>query len=229
MGNSADRAWQLSQLVEGVSTACNPSHGSLSYVQAGHCVSKQIGRHDAACQGCPRCVSRSPVLGPPQSRTALGERRSSVVIELSCLHGSERYAACFAGSSRAPCAFPNLRCYPRCWLFSCLGLWSHPHISPKEHQKERCGHYSAAALLHYVLWCASEYSVVGRISCYVSHDSIGTNVCQRSFADFFFANCKCKLDTRMNKNCSAEAGLGCLAASTAGAVKDAAGKAEPVP
>ena len=45
-----------------------------------------------------------------------------------------------SGSSRAPCAFPNLRCDPRCWLFSCLGLWSHPHISPKEHQKERCGH-----------------------------------------------------------------------------------------
>ena len=60
MGNSADRAWQLSQLMEGVLTACNPSHGSLSYVQAGHCVSKQVGRHDAACQGCPRCVSRSP-------------------------------------------------------------------------------------------------------------------------------------------------------------------------
>ena len=75
-------------------------------------------------------------------------------------------------SSRAPCAFPNLRCYPRCWLFSCLGLWSHPHISPKEHQKERCGHFSVAALLHYVLWCASEYSVVDRISCYVSHDNV---------------------------------------------------------
>ena len=60
MGNSADAAWQLSQLVEGVLTACNPSHGSLSYVQAGHCVSKQIGRHDVACQGCPRRVSRSP-------------------------------------------------------------------------------------------------------------------------------------------------------------------------
>ena len=83
-----------------------------------------------------------------------------------------------SGSSRAPCAFPNLRCYPRCWLFSCLGLWSHPHISPKEHQKERCGHYSAAALLHYFSWCASEYSVVDRISCYVSHNSIRTNVCQ---------------------------------------------------
>ena len=49
MGNSADRAWQLSRPVAGVSTAFNPSHSSLSYVQAGHCVSKQIGRHDAAC------------------------------------------------------------------------------------------------------------------------------------------------------------------------------------
>ena len=86
MGNSADRAWRLSQLVEGVSTAFNPSHGSLSYVQAGHCVSKQIGRHDAACQGCPRCVSRSPVLGTPQSRTALwGEeqRRSDCAFVLA--------------------------------------------------------------------------------------------------------------------------------------------------
>ena len=95
MGNSADRAWQLSQLVEGVLTAFNPSHGSLSCVKtncvsfasaqarklnrsvcfsfphevgyfvgtlfmAGRCVSKQIGRHDAACHGCPRCVSLSP-------------------------------------------------------------------------------------------------------------------------------------------------------------------------
>ena len=95
MGNSVGRAWQLSQLVEGVLTACNPSHGSLSCVKtnsvsfasaqvrklnhsvcfsfphevgyfvgtptmAGHCVSKQIGRHVATCQGCPRCVSRSP-------------------------------------------------------------------------------------------------------------------------------------------------------------------------
>ena len=95
MGNSADRAWQLSQLVEGVSTAFNPSRGSLSCVEtncvsfasvqarklnhsvcfsfphevgyfvgtptmARRCVSKQVRRHDAACQDCPRCVSRSP-------------------------------------------------------------------------------------------------------------------------------------------------------------------------
>ena len=38
MGNSADRAWQLSQHVEGVLTACNPSHGSLSCVET-NCVS----------------------------------------------------------------------------------------------------------------------------------------------------------------------------------------------
>ena len=60
MGNSADRAWQLSQLVEGVLTAFNPSHGSLFCVQARRCVSKQVEWHDAACHGCPRCVSRSP-------------------------------------------------------------------------------------------------------------------------------------------------------------------------
>ena len=84
-----------------------------------------------------------------------------------------------SGSSRAPCAFPNLRCCPRCWLFSCLGFeFPTPLISPKEHQKERCGHFSAAALLHYFSWCASEYSVVGRIFCYVLHDNVRTNVCQ---------------------------------------------------
>ena len=60
MGNSADRAWQPSQPVTGVSTAFNPSHGSLSCVQARRCVSKQVEWHDAACHGCPRCVSRSP-------------------------------------------------------------------------------------------------------------------------------------------------------------------------
>ena len=60
MGSSADKAWQLSQPVTGVFTAFNPSHGSLSYVQARLRVSKQIGRHDAACQGCPQRVSRSP-------------------------------------------------------------------------------------------------------------------------------------------------------------------------
>ena len=36
-----------------------------------------------------------PSWGPRKAGQLCGERRSSVVIELSCLHGSERYAACF--------------------------------------------------------------------------------------------------------------------------------------
>ena len=83
--------------------------------------------------------------------------------------------------------------FPTCGVVRVAGysvVWDcdpAPHIFPKEHQKERCDHFSVAALLHYVLWCASEYSVVGRISCHVSHDNIGINVCQRSFAEFFLA------------------------------------------
>ena len=134
MGNSADRAWQLSQLVEGVSTAFNPSHGSLSYVQAGHCVSKQIGRHDAACQGCPRCVSRSPEAHC--FRVLARTVRVSQPAVLSALLVIQLFGS----------VFPP------------------PNFS-KEHQKERCGHFSVAALLHYVLWCALEYSVVGRSLC----------------------------------------------------------------
>ena len=96
MGNSADRAWQLSQLVEGVLTAFNPSRGSLSYVQAGHCVSKQVRWHDAALPRLPTVrFSLARLGGPHKAGRLCGERRSSVVIELSCLHGSERYAACF--------------------------------------------------------------------------------------------------------------------------------------
>ena len=106
----------------------------------------------------------------------------------------------YAAMKTAHCSFPsglaeyehepytqkNVLRYPRCWLFSCLGFeFPTPLISPKEHQKERCGHFSAAALLHYFSWCASEYSVVGRISCYVSHDSTRTNVCQWLFAEIF--------------------------------------------
>ena len=122
MGNSADRAWQLSQLVEGVLTACNPSHGS------------------------PRCFSRSP---EARFRVFARAVRVSQPAVLSAL-----------------------------LVIQLFGIVIPPPYFPKEHQKERCGREMAAALLHYVLWCASEYSVVGRISCYVSHDNTRTNVCQ---------------------------------------------------
>ena len=182
MGNSADRAWQLSQLVEGVLTACNPSHGSLSCVEtnsasfasaqarklnhsvcfsfphevgyfvgtpfmARRCVSKQIGRHDAACQDYPRCVSRSPEA-----------RRFRV----------------FARAMRVsqPAVLSTLL------VIQLFGIVIPPPNFLKEHQKERCGHYSVAALLHYFSWCALEYFVVSRISHRSSTANTGTNAFQ---------------------------------------------------
>ena len=90
-----------------------------------------------------------------------------------------------SGSSRAPCAFPNLRCDPRCWLFSCLGLWSHLHIFPKEHQKERCGHsrsqrsFITFFMVRFGLFCCRQYFLLQ------FHDNVRTNVCQRPFAENF--------------------------------------------
>ena len=76
---------------------------------AGHCVSKQIGRHDAACQGCPRCVSRSP--------------------EARCLRAFAR-----AVRVSQPAVLSALL------VIQLSGIVIPPHLSPKEHQKERCGH-----------------------------------------------------------------------------------------
>ena len=110
MGNSADRAWQLSQ----------PVTGGL------YCFQPQ---RIAACLTC-----RPDIVCP--------NRLGGMMQPARAAHGAfpARRKLVASGSSRAPCAFPNLRCCPRCWLFSCLGLWSHPHIFPKEHQKERCDH-----------------------------------------------------------------------------------------
>ena len=127
-----------------------------------------------------------PSWGPRKAGWLCGERRSSVVIELSCLHGSERYAACFDEVVARAVRVSQPAVLSALLVIQLFGIVvPPPHLSPKEHQKERCGHFSVAALLHYVLWCASEYSVVGRISCYVSHDSTRTNVCQWLFAEIF--------------------------------------------
>ena len=190
MGNSADRAWQLSQLVEGVSTAFNPSHGSLSCVETnsvsfasaqarklnrsvcfsfphevgyfvgtlfmvGHCVSKQVGRHDAACQGCPRRVSRSP--------------------EARCLRVVAR-----AVRVSQPVVLSALL------VIQLFGIVIPPPYFLQRAPKGALRPFSATALLHYVSWCASEYSVVGRTICHSSHDNVRTNVCQWPFAENFF-------------------------------------------
>ena len=91
-----------------------------------------------------------------------------------------------SGSSRAPCAFPNLRCYPRCWLFSCLGFeFPTPHISLKSTKRSAAAISRSQRSFITFSWCASDYSIVDRISCYVSHDSTRTNVCQWLFAEIF--------------------------------------------
>ena len=105
-----------------------------------------------------------PSWGPRKAGRLCGERRSSVVIELSCLHGSERYAACFDEVVARAVRVSQPAVLSALLVIQLFGIMIPPPNFLKEHQKERCGHYSAAALLHYVSWCASEYSVVGRIS-----------------------------------------------------------------
>jgi hypothetical protein len=94
------------------------------------------------------------------------------VIELSCLHGSERYAACFDEVVARTVRVSQPAVLSASLVIQLFGIVIPPHISPKEHQKERCGHFSVAALLHYFSWCASDYFVVSRISCHVSHDNV---------------------------------------------------------
>ena len=125
-GDSADRAWQLSQLVEGVLTAFNPSHGSLSCVKT-NCVSfasaqaRKLNR--SVCFSFPHKVATlwGPQLWPD---IVCPNRLGGMMKPATATHGAflARRKLVASGSSRAPCAFPNLRCCPRCWLFSCLEL-----------------------------------------------------------------------------------------------------------
>ena len=86
------------------------------------------------------------------------------MIELSCLHGSERYAACFDEVVARAVRVSQPAVLSALLVIQLLGSVFPPPNSSRKHQKERCGHFSVAALLHYFSWCASEYSVVDRIS-----------------------------------------------------------------
>ena len=125
------------------------------------------------------------------SRPGDGEQRRQ---SLAALTARGRGLYCFqpqprqlvsTRSSRAPCAFPNLRCYPRCWLFSCLGVYFHLRILPESTKRSAAAISRSQRSFITFSWCASDYSIVGRISCYVSHDSTRTNVCQWLFAEIF--------------------------------------------
>ena len=119
-----------------------------------HCVSKQIGRHDAACQDCPRGVSRSPE------------------------------AHCFRVVARTV-RFSQPAVLSALLVIQLSGIVVPPPYFPQRAPKGALRPFSVAALLHYFSWCALEYSVVGRIPCYVSHDNTRTSVCQWPFAKKF--------------------------------------------
>ena len=62
------------------------------------------------------------------------------MIELSCLHGSERYAACFDEVVARAVRVSQPAVLSVLLAIQLFGIVIPPHISPKEHQKERCGH-----------------------------------------------------------------------------------------
>ena len=181
MGNSADRAWQLSQLMEGVLTACNPSHGSLSCVET-NCVSfasvQARKLNHSVSFSFPHEVGYfvGPHLWPD---IVCPTRLGGMMQPAKAAHGAYLARRKLAsGSSRAPCAFPNLRCCPRCWLFSCLGFEFPTPVFPLKSTKRSAAAIlgrSAPSLLFMVRFgifcCRQDFPPQ-------FHDNTGTNVFQ---------------------------------------------------
>ena len=104
-------------------------------------------------------------MGPHEVAYFVGKGERNGVVELSCLHGSERYAACFDEVVARAVRVSQPAVLSALLVIQLFGIVvPPPPYFPKEHQKERCGHFSVAALLHYFSWCALEYFVVRRIS-----------------------------------------------------------------
>ena len=106
----------------------------------------------------------SRLLSTPATAACLASKQTAYP-SLPCKHESEGYAACFDEVVARAVRVSQPAVLSALLVIQLSGIVIPPPNFSKEHQKERCGHFSAAALLHYVLWCASEYSVVGRISC----------------------------------------------------------------
>ena len=81
-----------------------------------------------------------PSWGPRKAGRLCGERRSSVVIELSCLHGSERYAACFDEVVARAVRVSQPAVLSALLVIQLFGIVFPPPNFSKEHQKERCDH-----------------------------------------------------------------------------------------
>ena len=145
MGNSADRAWQLSQLVEGVSTAFNPSHSSLSCVET-NCVSfasvQARKLNHSVCFSFPHEVGY--FVGPPtMARRCVSKQIGQHdAARQDCPRRVSRSpeAHCFRVVARAvrvsqPAVLSALL------VIQLFGIVIPPPYFPKEYQKERCGHF----------------------------------------------------------------------------------------
>ena len=96
-----------------------------------------------------------PSWGPRKAGRLCGERRSSVVIELSCLHGSERYAACFDEVVARAVRVSQPAVLSTLLVIQLFGSVFPPPNFSKEHQKERCGHFRpqrSFITFHGALW-----------------------------------------------------------------------------
>ena len=82
-----------------------------------------------------------PSWGPRKAGRLCGERRSSVVIELSCLHGSERYAACFDEVVARAVRVSQPAVLSALLVIQLFGSVFPPPNSSRKHRKERCGHF----------------------------------------------------------------------------------------
>ena len=89
---------------------------------------------------------------------------------------------CSARRARFPtCGVVRVSGYSVVW--ECISTSEFFPKAPKGALRPFLGRSAPSLLLF--SWCASDYSVVGRIICYNSHDNVRTNVCQRPFAENF--------------------------------------------
>ena len=95
------------------------------------------------------------------------------MIELSCLHGSERYAACFDEVVARAVRVSQPAVLSALLAIQLFGIVIPPPIFLLKSTKRSAAAISRPQRSFITFsWCASEYFVVGRISCYVSHDNV---------------------------------------------------------
>ena len=100
------------------------------------------------------------------------------MIELSCLHGSERYAACFDEVVARAVRVSQPAVLSALLAIQLFGIMIPPPFPLKSTKRSAAAISRSQRSFITFSWCASEYSVVCRISCHAPYDSARTNVCQ---------------------------------------------------